>query len=519
MFLRWFTGSMLFCALTVGVIHFAFGWSDPKIINLSDSQTEEGSQTSTVNEDEVIEVEKPEIDITQKRPWQPPNFANQNSALGWAPDAFKVPAGLEERVQFWKSIYTQYTTDQGVLHDSLHVAVVYGAVDFRDIASNKDLSEGQKRKARRQLLEDKKKEIRERLLRLSTLTSGDGLTGEDLKLWNTFATIDEADKFKKAMHRKRLRFQLGQSDRFLQGIYYAGRYLPEMESIFRQRGLPIELTRLPFVESSFNIMARSRVGASGIWQFMRYTGRRFMRIHYAVDERNDPIRATESAARLFKMNYDMLGKWPLAITGYNHGPAGVQRVVKKFNTDNIVELVDERNGRFGFASANFFACFLAALEVEKEAVKYFGDKVYWAPPVPSKEIKLARSVNKKLLLKWYDGNEKAAKDLNGHLLKSFWLGHSHVGKKDFIRVPPEKYELAMQDLAATNNRAIADAMDIESTNLNYYMIGQGETLSEIASQLGVSVNLLIELNGIENPRFIRAGQKLQVPPARERRDN
>ena len=101
-------------------------------------------------------------------------------------------------------------------------------------------------------------------------------------------------------------------EKFEQAIKRSGRYLPLMESIFaREYNLPVELTRLPFVESSFNIRARSKVGASGIWQFMRSTGKLFLKINDGVDERNDPIRATEAAAKLLKMNFGSLKSWPL----------------------------------------------------------------------------------------------------------------------------------------------------------------------------------------------------------------
>jgi membrane-bound lytic murein transglycosylase D len=107
-----------------------------------------------------------------------------------------------------------------------------------------------------------------------------------------------------AAHRKRLRFQLGQKDRFLDGLYQSGRFLSFMEDIFKKEGMPLELTRLPFVESSFNIRARSKVGASGIWQFMRSTARLFIKLSPAIDERNDPLRATEAAARLLRYNFE-----------------------------------------------------------------------------------------------------------------------------------------------------------------------------------------------------------------------
>src|ERR1700710_2447178 len=105
-----------------------------------------------------------------------------------------------------------------------------------------------------------------------------------------------------------------------------------MEEEFRRLGLPTELTRLPFVESSFNVNARSRVGASGVWQFMRRTAKPYMKVNKDVDERNDPIKSTLASSRVLKQNYMMLDSWPLALTGYNHGPYGVRGIVAKTHT-------------------------------------------------------------------------------------------------------------------------------------------------------------------------------------------
>jgi membrane-bound lytic murein transglycosylase D len=501
-------------------IVFAMGWSEPRMLSepyLSGGEGESTAPPSVVDEDEATEVERSTIAMGDKVPWQEPAFADQTGALGWSPEVFQVPEGMQPRVDFWRRIYTEFSTDEGVLHDSEHVGVVFEAIDFKPIMRNPALSDREKSRARRQLVDERKKAIRESLQRLAKMKTVEGLSAEDIRIFNLYSKIDEPNKFQASMHRKRLRFQLGQKDRFLQGIYYSGRYLRDMERVFREQGLPIELTRLPFVESSFNVKARSRVGASGIWQFMRYTGRRFMRINGVVDERNDPLRATEAAARLFKINYGMLGLWPLAVTGYNHGPSGVQRVVKKFNTNSIAELVDERHGRFGFASANFYACFLAALDAEKNARKYFGNELYWDSLSDAREIRPSRAVGKKLLLKWFNENQQLAQDLNPHIQKTFWMGYAQLSEKDFLRVPAHVFEVAMADLKALPQRGLAqiNAGDAEA-GLQNYVVGQGETLSEIAAQFGVSLMALKELNGIESPRQIRAGQKLILPEKSKR---
>jgi membrane-bound lytic murein transglycosylase D len=366
--------------------------------------------------------------------WMPSDFSNQTRAIGWTPEVFKVPAGMEERVQFWKDIYTKYTSDQGLLHDSKYIKLIYERVDFNDITANPDMSDRQKEKARRKRVNDKKKEIAQRLKNLQKVSDPTTLTGDDKRYWDLFANIAEPKKFVEATSRKRLRFQLGQRNQFAAGIYQSGRYLRQMEEIFRQEGVPLELTRLPYVESSFNLRARSKVGASGLWQFMRTTARLYMRMDNTADERNDPLSATRAAARKLKDNYEMLKTWPLAITAYNRGPNGVRRLVEQQGTTNIVELLDVRKGRFGFASASYYASFLAALDVEQNAKQYFGE-VEIMPELRGAEIQLVKSQSAKDLLKWFNNDISLAQMLNPHVTPTVWKGNAPLNRKHILRVP------------------------------------------------------------------------------------
>ncbi len=138
-----------------------------------------------------------------------------------------------------------------------------------------------------------------------------------------------------------VRFQLGQADRFRAGLMRAGAWEAHIAEVLANLGLPAEIAALPHVESSFDPAAYSKVGAAGLWQFMRSTGRRFMRVDTAVDERLDPFRATEAAAQLLSYNYRLLGTWPLAITAYNHGAEGMLRAREQLGTDDIVRILHE----------------------------------------------------------------------------------------------------------------------------------------------------------------------------------
>lgn len=384
--------------------------------------------------------------------WQPPNYSGQEKALGYMEAAFAVPNGLEDRVRFWIDVYTRYTNDQGLLHDSKYLHLIYETVELSDISNNGLMTPKQKDKAKEKRIKNAKKLVADRLKSLAQVKDPSSLQGEDLRYWKLFETIDEKNKFTEAARRGRLRFQAGQRDQFTRGIMQSGRYLKQMEEIFKDEGLPIELTRLPFVESSFNLGARSKVGASGIWQFMRSTGRSYLRMDDVCDERNDPLRATRAAARKFKQDFEMLQTWPLTITGWNHGSAGVRRLVERYKTKDIAELTDVRRGRFKFASANFFASFLAALEVERNAAAHFG-LLQRLPEVRGEEIKLEKDLPIAQLLKWFSDDEDRARMYNPHLKSTAWQKGSHLHKKDFVRVPAElvaKAKLDLNGAAAAN---------------------------------------------------------------------
>lgn len=433
MMYQWTIAFLLFCGT---------GFAVAKAVDIADTETV--SLASDVAEDqEAIATEDvmppPEtVEVPASTPlnpkWTAPDYSGQDKALGWTPTAFTVPAGMEDRVQFWKDIYTKYTSEQGVLHDSQYVNLVYENLDFGDITARADLTLRQKEKARRKRVDDMKKDVVARFKRLQELKSGEGLTGEDARYWEMFAKIDEPKKFLEAGKKGRIRFQLGQRDIFTKGIYQSGRYLRQMEEIFAQQGLPRELTRLPFVESSFNLRARSRVGASGIWQFMRSTARLYMRMDNSADERNDPLRATVAAAKKMRDNFTMLKSWPLAITAYNHGPAGVKRLTEKMGTTDIVELIDVRKGRFKFASASFFASYLAALDVERNADKYFG-ALEIMPELRGAEIQLTKNQSHKELMKWFGGDLELAKVLNPHVTEGVWKGSAALSRRHILRVP------------------------------------------------------------------------------------
>jgi membrane-bound lytic murein transglycosylase D len=183
------------------------------------------------------------------------------------------------------------------------------------------------------------------------------------------------------------RVQQGVREKVDEGVRRARGYLPRILSILRRHNVPEELAALPLVESAFNPQARSKAGAVGLWQFVVSTGKRYLTINRGRDDRRDPIRATEAAARLLRHNYETLGSWPLALMAYHHGMEGVLAARATVGSNAVEEIIARYTGpRFGFASKNFYAEYLAALEIFHPAIREYAQPPH-RPTRPARPIR------------------------------------------------------------------------------------------------------------------------------------
>jgi membrane-bound lytic murein transglycosylase D len=284
---------------------------------------------------------------------------------------FPLPDALRPNVTFWKRVFAVFDRNGGLLHDMEDVAIVYH-IWYNDMPSDGPLRQGMIDEARN----------RYRVI-LGTLADGKrfDLTSDEQRVWELFKGKQHAMAFRAAMNT--MRFQGGMRSRFAEGLVRSWSYLPEMEQIFAEAGVPIELTRLPHIESSFENRALSKVGAAGIWQIMPATGRLYLRVSGDVDERLHIRTATMAAAQILRENYEKLGTWPLAITAYNHGANGMKQAVATVGTADFGLIVQRYRGPlFGFASQNFYAEFLAALDLSQNYKQYFGDLLFAEPSRP-----------------------------------------------------------------------------------------------------------------------------------------
>lgn len=415
-----------------------------------------------------------------------------------AEELFPRPPELEPDVAFWVAIFADHDSDQGVLHDTRNLAVIYERID---IPAKAPRAERQRRIQQRR---DHYRGI------LQALASGRraGLSAEEtrvLALWPDGASNDML-----AEAADSIRFQQGLSDRFAEGLQRAGRYRAHVHTELAKLGVPVELAALPHVESSYNPAARSHVGASGIWQFTRDTGRRFMRVDHVLDERNDPYIATIAAGKLLAYNYSITGNWPMAITAYNHGLAGARRAMREHGDTAYVEILREYRGRaFGFASRNFYVAFLAALQVDRDPDRYFPGLVPESP-IPYAITSLDSYMSADALADALGVSTRELTQHNPALQASVWQGSKYVPKGFSIRLPAATLNLPVNELLAAVPRNAR--FDRQLPDL-YHTINRGDTLSGIAKEYGTSVSTLVALNSLSSSHRIRAGQQLRLPAA------
>jgi len=415
-----------------------------------------------------------------------------------ARDWFPRPAELEPDVGFWVSIFTEYHSDQGVLHDNRNLAIVYERVDIPARTPSS---------ARRRIIENRRDHFKKILQALASGKRGN-LSREEqavLDLWP-----DDVPNSELAQAIGNIRYQQGLSDRFRAGMKRAGRYRAHIHTEFAKLGVPVELAALPHVESSYNPDARSHVGASGIWQFTRGTGQRFMQVDHVLDERNDPFTATIAAGRLLAYNYSIVGNWPMAITAYNHGLAGVRRAMQAHGDTEYVEILREYRGRaFGFASRNFYVAFLAALQVDSDPERYFPGLVP-EPPMDYDTFTLDAYVASESLAAALGVSQDELARHNPALQATVWQGSKYLPRQYTLRLPRELLQAPVAEVMAS---LPGDAWYAEQLPDMFHTIVRGDTLSEIARAYGTRVSTLAALNNLGSGHRIQAGQQLRLPAA------
>lgn len=281
----------------------------------------------------------------------------------------------------------------------------------------------------------------------------------------------------------------------------AERYKPMMTAALRKAGLPEELFWLVMAESEFKMKAVSWAGAGGLWQFMPATARKYgLEVGFWVDERYDPEKATGAAIRYLKDLHEWFGDWHLALAAYNRGENGVMRDMAFTRSTEFGELAGR--GALPNETSNYVPKFMACVLLGEHPERY-GLKPVPQPAEPFEFARVERDLDLGVAAKAAGTDEETLKRLNPELRS--WC--TPKGRAYNLRIP-----------AGSKDRFFAALAEVKDWNPGpqavLHRVQKGEYLGKIAKRYRTTVHAILRHNPNTNPRALRPGQVLRIPPGK-----
>lgn len=294
-------------------------------------------------------------------------------------------------------------------------------------------------------------------------------------------------------------FQTGARSRFSNWLARSEKYIPFMKDLLRQNGLPEDLVYLALIESGFNPYAYSRSKASGPWQFIYLTGRKYgLKVNWWVDERRDPEKSTIAAAKYLKDLYDMFECWYLAAAGYNAGENKIVSAIKRYRTEDFWELTKYRYLKK--ETKDYVPQMIAAALIAKDPEKYGFTDIEYEEPLKYDKVKVPPATDLRIIAKACEISLEELKELNPELLR----GCTPPYEQEYeIKIPFGKKELFLK-----NFEELKPNGNFQFTN---HIVKKGDTLSRVAKRYGVPVEPIIEINNIKKTTRLSTGMNLIIP--------
>ena len=423
--------------------------------------------------------------------------------------SFPCSEELITRVNFWVEVFQGWGEQVAILHDPNVPERVYAVINT---------GYGCGRKASRRIKANRRSISASLNALAANIAKGRKITDPKERHLLTLFPSKEPGEIRESA--KEVRCQGGVRDSFIKGLRRFNRYSDLVDRVLAKYQLPEDIRYLPFVESSYNPAAYSKVGAAGLWQIMPATARSLgLELNATLDERLDPEAATEAAAKYFIDATNRLGRIsnelkpgiseaelnPFIITSYNYGINGMRRAIKTVGPDFIEVLNRYKSPRFRVAVKNFYASFLAARHVAINAKRYFGDLVD-DPPRRYQTLVLEHATSIDRIKKVFKVSEKDLKQLNLPLTRYIWNGWRLVPAGYRLRLPWKKHRWSkqIQVLKSLSPEKVVPGG-------SHYVVRKGDTACGIARALRVNCRTLIKANNLNKRATIRIGQRLVIP--------
>lgn len=300
-------------------------------------------------------------------------------------------------------------------------------------------------------------------------------------------------------------FQTRLRDKFELWLARSGQYISLMRDILREHQLPQDLVYLSLIESGFNPKAFSRAKAAGPWQFIKGTGKKYgLRIDQWIDERRDPVKSTIAAAKYLKDLFGMFGSWPLSMASYNAGEGRIMRAMARTKAEDFWELKQTRHIRL--ETKNYVPKYMAATMIARNPQKY-GFFIEYHPPFAYDEVEIPKATPLRTIAKAAGVTVAEIKAYNPEL------------KKEMTPPGYPRYRLKLP--IGTRETFLANfspdsGMKPTLSDGQRHRISKGETISSIARMYDVSIESLLQANGLNKESTIKTGDYLIIPTERHR---
>ncbi len=292
-------------------------------------------------------------------------------------------------------------------------------------------------------------------------------------------------------------------------------FFPIFENALQKYNIPLELKYLPVIESALNPRAKSRVGATGLWQFMFNTAKGLdLKVNSYVDERMDPAKSSEAAAKYLSELYARFNDWNLAIAAYNYGPGNIKRAIKASGYSNFWNLI----GYLPKETANYVPSFLATLYLFEFANKHdIKIKNNETMLVQTDSILIKKMVSFSHISRKINIPEETLLFLNPSYIhsiipsiknKQYYLMLPQTYTDLFIEKEAEIYDMANLDYN-TREKPLPQLYELNSRTV--YKVVNGDFLGKIANNYGVRVSDLKQWNKLKDDK-LKIGKRLIIFP-------